>query len=77
MVDQPFVPDEVPDNTRRLDPETIIEHELDEEVYQEAAADAAAEAALDEPVSYEELMEEPPAGELGVISDTDVPGEPG
>jgi hypothetical protein len=34
-------------------------------------------AAVAEELSWEELMEEPPQGDLSVISDEDVPGTPG
>jgi hypothetical protein len=59
------------------DPDEIIEKELDAEVYEEEARRAADDLDVDDEESLAELMQEPPEGPLSIISDQDIPGEPG
>jgi hypothetical protein len=59
------------------DPDEIIKKELDAEVYEEEARRAADDIDVDDDESLAELMQEPPEGPLSIISDQDIPGEPG
>ncbi|MFN8590381.1 MAG: hypothetical protein U0031_02885 [Thermomicrobiales bacterium] len=56
---------------------TNAENSAESEPRQPPTLSEAEVAAITEELAVESLMEEPPQGSLSIISDDDVPGEPG
>jgi hypothetical protein len=65
-----------PEERRRSDTEGDVIDEPEVEPSPSSPLSEAEMEALVEDLTVEALMEEPPEGDLGVISDEDVPGSP-